>query len=101
MEPNEPIQPQLSAGGGKAHKQEDVKCLWEKWDKVREDAPPSDLVKGPNLLGIGLIMAGALCQVFGTGMLQYRVAPLIIVIGAGIIAVRKFRTLWLQRSLDN
>ena len=37
MEPNELIQPQGSAGAEKANAPEDVKCLWERWDKTREE----------------------------------------------------------------
>ena len=101
MEPNESIQPQVSAGAEKVNAQEDVKCLWERWDKTRKEDGPSDLVKGYNLVGVGLIIAGSLFQCLGSGILQYRVAPVFIIIGAAIIAGKKFRTLWLQRSVDS
>ena len=55
--------------------QEDVKSLWERWAKTPEEDGPSDLVKGYNLVGVGLIIAGSLFQCLGSGILQYRVGP--------------------------
>ena len=101
MEPNDSIQPPVSAGVEKVNAHEDVKCLWERWDKTRTEDGPSDLVKGSNLVGVGLIIAGSLFQCLGSGVLQYRVAPVFIIIGAALIVVKKLRTLWLQRSVDS
>ncbi len=81
--------------------QKDVKSLWDRWDKSQQEETPSDLVKGYNLVGIGLIMAGSLLQLFSSsGLVKYRLAPIVILIGAAIITVKRVRALWLQRSSD-
>ncbi len=101
METKESIPPQIIMAAGKADAHQDVKCLWDRWDKAQKEEAPSDLVKGVNLVGVGMIIAGSLFQTLGSGVLKYQVAPIVIVIGAAIIAVKKFRALWLQRSVDS
>jgi hypothetical protein len=81
--------------------QQDVKSLWDRWDKAQQEETPSDLVRGYNLVGIGLILAGSLLQLFSSsGLVKYRLAPIVILIGAAIITVKKVKALWLQRSSD-
>jgi len=84
----------------KANGYEDVKSLWDRWDKAQKEEGPSELVKGSNLIGVGMIIAGAVFQTFGSGFLKDVAAPLTILAGALILAVKKFRALWLQKSVD-
>jgi hypothetical protein len=80
---------------------QDVKSLWERWDNAQKEETASDLVRGYNLVGVGLIISGSLLQTFSSsGLVKFRIAPLVIVIGAAIIVVKKVRALWLQRSLE-
>jgi len=81
--------------------QQDMKSLWDRWDKARKEETPSELVKGYNLVGIILIIVGALLQTLGSGLLNFRIAPIVVLIGAAILAVKKFKTLWSQRSLNS
>lgn len=98
MDTKEAITPvPLSA---KADLHQDVKSLWERWDKAQKDDTPFDLLKGYNLAGILMMIVGTLFQIMGSGFLKLRIAPIIIIIGAAILAVKKFRTLWSQRSLN-
>ena len=73
----------------------------ERWDKARTEEAPSELVRGYNLVGVVMIIVGALVQALGSGFLKYRIAPIAILIGAVILAVKKFKTLWSQRSLNS
>lgn len=99
MNPNKNIV--QSEGAEKANAHQDVKSLWERWDNAKKEETPSDLVRGYNLLGIGLIISGSLLQTFSSSpLVKLRLAPLVIVIGAVIIAVKKIKALWLQRSLE-
>ncbi|MFZ2088610.1 MAG: hypothetical protein WAU47_08550 [Desulfobaccales bacterium] len=90
-----------SEGTEKATAPQDVKSLWERWDNAHKEETASDLVRGYNLLGVGLIISGSLLQTFSSSpLVRFRIAPLVIVIGAVIIAVKKIKALWLQRSLE-
>jgi uncharacterized membrane protein YdbT with pleckstrin-like domain len=80
---------------------QDVKSLWERWDKARSEDTPCDLARGFNLVGVIMIIIGALIQSLGSGFLKLRLAPIVLLIGALILAVKKFRTLWSQRSLNS
>ena len=101
MDPKETIIFREDAAAEKGNPQKDVKGLWDRWDKAQKEEAPSELVKGYNLLGVVLIIAGSLFQTLSSGFLKFPVAPLIIIIGAGILAVKKFKSLWLQRSLNS
>jgi len=101
MDQKEIVATQEFASAEKVNGHEDVKTLWDRWDQTRQEETPSDLVRGYNLLGIGLIIAGAMFQTFGTGFLRSTVAPLVVVAGAVILAVKKFKALWLERSVDS
>jgi uncharacterized membrane protein YdbT with pleckstrin-like domain len=79
----------------------DMKSLWDRWDKAHKEETPTELVRGSNLVGVLLIIVGALLQTLGSGFLNFRIAPIVILIGAAILAVKKFRTLWSQRSLNS
>ena len=101
MNERESITPPEFSSDGKANAYEDVKSLWDRWDQAREEEGPSELVRGINLVGVGLIIAGAMFQTFASGMLRELIAPVAIVTGAVILAVKKFKKLWLQRSVDS
>jgi hypothetical protein len=100
MDHKEIIITQELASAEKVNSHEDVKSLWDRWDQTRQEEGPSDLVKGYNLLGVGLIIAGAMFQTFGSGFLRETAAPLVVLAGAVILAVKKFKALWLQNSVD-
>ena len=85
----------------KANPQKDVKSLWDRWDKAQKEETTSELVKGYNLIGVVMIIVGVLLQAMGAGFLKFRLAPILIIVGAMILAVKKFRTLWAQRSLNS
>ena len=101
MQPKEPIPPREIVAAEKANLQQDVKSLWDRWDQAQQKETVSDLVRGYNLLGFGMVIAGALLHTFNSGALGSIVAPIVICIGALIVAVKKFKALWLQRSLDS
>ena len=101
MNGKESITPQEYSSDEKANAYQDVKCLWDRWDQARQEEGPSDLVRGINLVGVGLIIAGSVFQTLATGLLRDLVAPVAIVTGAVILAVKRFRKLWLERSSDN
>jgi hypothetical protein len=100
MYEKESIPPQEFSSGEKANAYKDVKSLWDRWDQAQQEEGPSDLVRGSNLVGVGMIIAGAMFQTFASGALRDFIAPLAIVVGAVILAVKKFKALWLQRSVD-
>ena len=101
MDSKEAITPPLVSLSDKANPHQDVKSLWERWDKAQKEETPSELVKGSNLVGVMMIIVGTLFQTLGSGFLKLRIAPIVILIGAAILAVKKFRTLWSQRSLNS
>jgi|UniRef100_A0A7V6A3Z3 hypothetical protein len=84
----------------KAAQHEDVKSLWERWDKAQSEDQATNLVRGLNLVGLIMIFAGVLLQIFGSGFWKLRLAPIIIVLGALMLAVQKFRALLSHRSLN-
>jgi len=100
MDSKEVIAPSSVPLSAKADLQQDVRSLWERWDKAQSENTPSDLIKGYNLVGLLMIIVGTVFQIMGSGFLKLRIAPIIILIGAAILAVRKFRTLLAQRSLN-
>jgi uncharacterized membrane protein YdbT with pleckstrin-like domain len=85
----------------KGNEPKDMRSLWDRWDKAQKEETPSELVRGYNLVGVIMIIVGALFQALGSGFLKFRIAPIVILIGAAILAVKKFRTLWSQRSSNN
>ncbi len=89
----------LASGPRTTDKSPDMQKLWEKWDQAQKEEGPSEYVKGWNLLGVGLFIAGAVFQTLGSGWLKFRVAPILIAGGAAILAVKKIKALWLARSL--
>jgi hypothetical protein len=101
MDSKEAITPATIPLSAKADSHQDVKSLWERWDKAQQENTTSDLVKGVNLVGVIMIIVGALFQSLGSGFLKLRIAPIVILIGAGILAVKKFRKLWSERSLSS
>ena len=101
MDSKEEITPPLVSLSAKDNPHQDVKSLWERWDKAQKEETPSELVKGSNLVGVMMIIVGTLFQTLGSGFLKLRIAPIVILIGAAILAVKKFRTLWSQRSLNS
>jgi hypothetical protein len=101
MNSKEAITPPTIPLPAKADVQQDVKSLWERWDKAQSEDTSSDLVRGFNLVGIVMIIVGTLFQIMGSGFLKFRIAPFIILVGAVILAVKKFRALWSQRSLNS
>jgi hypothetical protein len=100
MDSPESITPPNISSVEKGNLQQDVKSLWDRWDKAQKEEVPSELVKGYNLVGIVMILVGFVLQTWSSGFLKVRLAPIVIVIGAGILAVKKFRALWSQRSLN-
>jgi hypothetical protein len=100
MDPQESITANNISLSEKVDLHQDVKSLWERWDKAQKEETTSELVKGYNLLGVGMIIAGCLFQTLGSGLLKFRVAPIVLLIGAAILAVKKFKALWSQRSLS-
>jgi uncharacterized membrane protein YdbT with pleckstrin-like domain len=101
MDPKESSTPQGISLSEKVNLQQDVKSLWERWDKAQKGEAPSELVKGYNLVGVIMLMVGALFQSLGSGFLKLKVAPILILVGAVILAVKKFKALWYQRSLNS
>ena len=101
MDNKESVKSQGFSLGEKADAQQDVKSLWDRWDKARQEEDPSDLVKGYSLVGVGLIIAGALFQSLGYGFARDVIAPSLMLVGALLVGVRKFRALWLKRSVDS
>ncbi len=101
MDSKEAVTPPTIMLPDKANLHQDVESLWERWDKAQKEETPSDLVKGFNLVGVIMIIVGTLFQTLGTGFLKLRLAPVIILIGAAILAVKKFRALWSQRSINS
>lgn len=84
---------------GRAHPYPDLKSLWDRWDQIQQEEHPTQLARGVNLVGVGLIIIGAVFQNFGPGLLG-DAAPLMVVAGAVILAVKKIKALRLQRSVD-
>lgn len=85
----------------KDHSPQDMKSLWERWDKAQKEETPSEFIKGYNLLGAFLVITGTLLQIFGSGFPKLFVAPAVIMLGAGILAARKLKALWLGKSPNN
>jgi hypothetical protein len=92
MEPNETIT-QLKNATVVKSQPEDVKDLWDRWDKAQKEDGASEYVKGWNLLGVGLFITGAVFQILGSGFLQARIGPILVITGAVILAVKKYQTL--------
>jgi hypothetical protein len=88
-------------GPGLADPYQDIKSLWDRWDQVQQEEHPSQLVKGLNLVGVGLIIVGAMFQNVGSGLWRDGAAPLMVAAGAVILAVKKIKALWLQRLVDH
>ena len=101
MDNKESIKSQEFTLAEKANPHQDVRSLWDRWDKAQQEEGPCDLVKGYNLVGVVMITMGAVFQTFGNGILRDVIAPISLLTGAVILGVRKFRTLWQQRSLDS
>lgn len=101
MDSKESSTPQDILLSEKANPQQDVKNLWDRWDNAQKGEAPSELVKGSNLAGVIMIIAGALFQALGSGFLKFPLAPIVIFVGASILIVKKFRTLWSQRSFNS
>ena len=101
MDSKEAMSPANIPLSSKAAPHEDVKSLWERWDKAQSEDTPSDLVQGLNLVGVIMIIVGSLFQILGSGFLKLRLAPIVIIIGAAILAVKKFKKLWSERSLHS
>jgi hypothetical protein len=85
----------------KEEKPQDMQVLWEHWDQAQKEESPSEYAKGWNLVGVGLFIAGGVFQILGSGWLKLKLAPIIIICGAAILAVKKIKSLWLARSLKN
>ena len=100
MDSKEAMSPATIPVSSKVTQHQDVKSLWERWDEAQSENTASDLVRGLNLVGVIMIIVGTLVQILGSGFLKLQVAPIVILIGAGILAVKKFNTLWSQRSLN-
>ena len=101
MDEKEINSPQEFSAAEKTEAYQDVKCLWDRWDQARQEEKPSELVRGINLVGVGMIIVGAVFQTMGSGFLKDIAAPVAIVTGAVILAVKKFKALWLQQSVDS
>ena len=88
------------AGPAKTERPPDILRLWEQWDQTRkEKASSSDYTRGWNLVGVGLFIAGSVFFSLGSGWLKARLGPIVIIIGAVILAAKKIKSLWLERSL--
>ena len=72
---------------------EDIKVLWDRWDKTQKEETPSEYVRGWNLLGLGLFITGAVFKFLGSGVLQSRIGAILIGTGCAILAVKKFKKL--------
>jgi hypothetical protein len=101
MDSKETITPESIPLSPKATPHQDVKSLWERWDKAQSENTPTDLVRGLNLVGVIMIIGGTLVQILGSGFFKLRLAPIVIIVGAAILAVQKFRAVWSQRSLNS
>jgi hypothetical protein len=101
MDSKKTITPESTPLPPRATPHQDVKSLWERWDKAQLENTHSNLIGGLNLVGLVMIIGGILFQVLGSGVLKLWLAPIIILGGAAILAVKKFRTLWSQRSLNS
>jgi uncharacterized membrane protein YdbT with pleckstrin-like domain len=101
MDSKEAITPPTIPLSSEGNAHQDVKSLWDRWDKAQKEDTPSELVKGSNLAGVIMIIVGALFQSLGSGFLKLKVAPILILVGAVILAVKKFKALWNQRSLSS
>jgi uncharacterized membrane protein YdbT with pleckstrin-like domain len=101
MDSKEAITPPTIPLSSEGNAHQDVKSLWDRWDKAQKEETPSELVKGYNLAGVIMIIVGALFQTMGTGFLKFRIAPIVVLIGAVILAVKKFKKLWSERSLSS
>jgi hypothetical protein len=96
MEPKETITQLENDTAGKSQPK-DVKNLWDRWDKAQKEDGASEYVKGWNLLGVGLFITGAVFQILGSGILQARIGAILVVIGVGILALKKYRALRSER----
>jgi hypothetical protein len=96
MEPKETITQLENDTAGKSQPK-DVKNLWDRWDKAQKEDGASEYVKGWNLLGVGLFITGAVFQILGSGILQARIGAILVVIGGGILALKKYRALRSER----
>jgi len=101
MDEREKVSPRELASAVRNNGYEDVKSLWERWDKSQKEDSPSELVRGTNLIGIGMIIAGTMFQTLGAGLLKDFIAPLFLFAGAVIVAFKRFKKLWLERSVDS
>jgi hypothetical protein len=101
MDPRDVSTPKDMSMAGKADLHQDVQSLWERWDEAQKEKTSSELVKGYNLLGVVMFIVGALFQGLGSGFLKLNVGPILILVGVAILAVKKFRALWSQRSLNS
>jgi len=80
-----------------AQKPSDIKKLWDQWDQVQKEAGPIQYVKGWNLMGLLLIIAGASLWFWGPAVLKV-LGIVSITSGALIMGIKKLRALWQRRS---
>jgi hypothetical protein len=92
MEPKETIS-QLGELSVDKAQPEDIKNLWDRWDKTQKEETPSEYVRGWNLLGVGLFITGAVFKFLGSGVLQIRIGTILIASGCIILAVKKYKKL--------
>jgi hypothetical protein len=101
MDAKESMTPVPNPAPGRADPHQDIRSLWDRWDQIHQEEHPCQLVKGVNLVGVGLIIVGAMFQNFGSGLWRDGAAPLMVAAGAVILAVKKIKAQWLQRSVDH
>lgn len=77
----------------------DVKNLWEQWDQVQREESPVKYVKGWNLLGLVLFLAGLGLELWGAGTWKAFGGPIFLTSGALILGVKKFQSLRQIKSL--
>ncbi len=90
-----------SSGTVKSGKPRDMQKLWDQWDLAQKDKSPSDYAWGWNLVGMVLFIAGAFFYTLGAGWGKISLGPLLLIAGAALLAVRKIRSLWMERSIKN
>ncbi|MGQ9687671.1 MAG: hypothetical protein ACUVXF_02615 [Desulfobaccales bacterium] len=98
MEPNDAFSD--FAPPARTDKPADLQKLWDQWDQAQKEETASEYTRGLNLLGVGLFIVGSVCYALGAGWLKAGLAPLVLVIGASILAVKKIKSLWRQRTLE-
>jgi len=84
--------------GTQSHQPKDLRDLWDRWDEVQKETISSRYFKGWNLAGLGLVILGTGFMFWGAGIPK-ATGPIIITLGALIMAVKKFKSLWQRRSL--